>query len=224
VLRDGGAAIGELLAAIAADGRSAEASTLAPEAAGLVRAADEAGRAVQYLLAPGQTDPRLPFAGAVPFLHLMGVLVGAHMLMRGARAAETRIAAGDNDPYWAARIGLARFYAAHVLPQAGAQLSAVLERQRNGLRGRGGAAVNADAPELEPRESMDFDVVIVGGGSCWSGGGDPAAPARRAAGPRPVGRGARKGLRGRRAHPLGRGHGPIGLDRRSRTGRTAAPR
>jgi hypothetical protein len=37
----------------------------------LNRAADEAGRAVQYLLAPGQTYPRLPFAGAVPFLHLM---------------------------------------------------------------------------------------------------------------------------------------------------------
>jgi alkylation response protein AidB-like acyl-CoA dehydrogenase len=126
VIRDGGGAIGELLAAIAADGRSAEASTLAPEAAGLVRAADEAGRAVQYLLASGQTDPRLPFAGAVPFLHLMGVLVGAHMLMRGARAAEARIAAGDNDPYWAARIGLARFYATHILPQAGAQLAAVL--------------------------------------------------------------------------------------------------
>ena len=63
----------------------------------------------------------------LPFLHLMGVLVGAHMLMRGARAAETRIAAGDNDPYWAARIGLARFYAAHVLPQVGAQFTAVLE-------------------------------------------------------------------------------------------------
>lgn len=124
---DRGAAISELLAAIAANGRSAEGSKLAPEGTRLVRATEEAGRAVEYPLASGQTDPRLPFGGAVPFLHLMGALVGADVLMRAARAAEARIAAGDNDPCWAARIGLARFYAAHVLPQVGAQFTAVLE-------------------------------------------------------------------------------------------------
>ncbi len=49
------------------------------------------------------------------------------MLTRAASAALAEIDQGNNDPWWAARIGLARFYAAHVLPQVAAQLVAVTD-------------------------------------------------------------------------------------------------
>jgi len=126
VIRDGGAAARALIGGIEADGRAAP-GDLAAEGAALASAAGTAAQAVEALLASGAADPRSPFAAAVPFLNLMGVLVGGHVLLRGARAALAEIERGDNDPWLQARIGLARFYAAHVLPQARAQLDAITE-------------------------------------------------------------------------------------------------
>lgn len=127
VLRDGGAAVSELIAAIATDGRALADGPLGAEGEALATAADAAIQAVRYLLDSAATDPRLPYASAVPFLHLMGTLVGGHALLRGARAAQAEIDAGDSDPWWSTRIGLARFYAAHVLPQAAARLKGITE-------------------------------------------------------------------------------------------------
>lgn len=125
VLRDGGAAIAELIADIAAEGAALAAGPLASEGTALAEAAEAAALAVQSLLVANADEPRRAFAASVPFLHLMGTLVGGRMLTRAAVAALAEIDRGNNDSWWTARIGLARFYAAHVLPQVGAQLTAV---------------------------------------------------------------------------------------------------
>jgi 3-(methylthio)propanoyl-CoA dehydrogenase len=64
----------------------------------------------------GAKDPRAPFAGAVPFLMLMGIVAGGWQMARAALAAERR---KSGDPaFLEAKIATARFYADHVLAQA----------------------------------------------------------------------------------------------------------
>ncbi|MFQ8431384.1 acyl-CoA dehydrogenase [Amaricoccus sp. W119] len=127
VLRDGGAAVGEFIAEVAGEGRALADGPLAAEGAALVEAADTAARAVEALVAAGRGDPRRAFAGSVPFLMLLGTLAGGQALARAASAAQAEIDKGENDPWWQARVGLARFYMAHVLPRAAAELPAIRE-------------------------------------------------------------------------------------------------
>ena len=70
---------------------------------------------VDYIVAT--KDPRASFAGAVPFLKLMGVVAGGWQMGRAALAAEKRLASGDR-PFLQAKIATARFYGEHVLVQA----------------------------------------------------------------------------------------------------------
>lgn len=126
VIRDGGVSINELLAAIASDAQSTAGTALALIGERLQQAVCEAKEAVAFLLSSSKTDPRLPFAGAVPFLQLMGTVTGGHVLLRAAKAAATRIAEGQGNPDQAARIALARYFAAYVLPQAGAWKVAIV--------------------------------------------------------------------------------------------------
>jgi alkylation response protein AidB-like acyl-CoA dehydrogenase len=57
--------------------------------------------------------------GAHAYLNLMGDLVGGVFLAKGAMEASRRIAQEkDNDLWWRTRIGLARFFADHVLARA----------------------------------------------------------------------------------------------------------
>ena len=58
-----------------------------------------------------------------------------------------------------------------------------------------------------PREAMEYDVVVVGAGPGGPGDGDPAEAAGRRAGTGGLGGRARKRLRARRAHPVGRDDG-----------------
>jgi 3-(methylsulfanyl)propanoyl-CoA dehydrogenase len=62
-------------------------------------------------------DPRATFAGAVPFLKLMGIVAGGWQMARAALAAERKLNSGDRD-FLAAKITTARFYGDHVLVQA----------------------------------------------------------------------------------------------------------
>jgi 3-(methylthio)propanoyl-CoA dehydrogenase len=75
--------------------------------------------AVDFVLESATKDPRAAFAGAVPFLKLMGVVAGGWQMARAAIAAERRLAAGEGDTaFQQAKITTARFYAGHVLSQA----------------------------------------------------------------------------------------------------------
>jgi hypothetical protein len=71
----------------------------------------------------GSKDPRAQFAGAVPFLKLMGIVAGGWQMARAALAAAK--GTGD-DSFDKAKIATARFYADHVLVQAPALRNTVV--------------------------------------------------------------------------------------------------
>jgi alkylation response protein AidB-like acyl-CoA dehydrogenase len=119
IARDGGAAakawIGEVKKL---DGQLAAHPELRRTLADGVKAVEEC---VQFIVSA--KDPRAPFAGAVPFLKLMGIVAGGWQTARAALAAGK--ASGD-DSFHKAKIATARFYADHVLVQAPALRNTVV--------------------------------------------------------------------------------------------------
>ncbi len=117
LIRDKGAALAELLGAITVIGHELQDTpgALRPIGDSLLAAAGRARNASEWVLTAARKDPRLPYVAAVPFLHLMGLVTGAYVLARAAKAASGR---PDSDGYYASKIALAQLYAAHVLPQA----------------------------------------------------------------------------------------------------------
>jgi len=83
-----------------------------------VKAVDEC---VDFIV--GAKDPRVQFAGAVPFLKLMGIVAGGWQMARAALAAAK--GTGD-DSFDKAKIATVRFYADHVLVQAPALRNTVV--------------------------------------------------------------------------------------------------
>jgi alkylation response protein AidB-like acyl-CoA dehydrogenase len=71
----------------------------------------------------GAKDPRAQFAGAVPFLKLMGIVAGGWQMARAALAAAK--GTGD-DSFDQAKIATVRFYADHVLVEAPALRNTVV--------------------------------------------------------------------------------------------------
>ncbi|MBS0445129.1 MAG: acyl-CoA dehydrogenase [Proteobacteria bacterium] len=75
--------------------------------------------AVDWILATGTSDLNAVLAGAVPFLHLCGVVCGGWQLARAAQAARQRLDAGDTDAaFLRAKIATARFFADQDLVRA----------------------------------------------------------------------------------------------------------
>src|SRR5881394_1683882 len=127
VAREGGATAKAWLASLKsldADlGKSANAdikSLRAELAAGVQAVAD----CVNFIVE--SKDPRATFAGAVPFLKLMGIVAGGWQMARAALAAEKKLNSGDRD-FLAAKIATARFYGDHVLVQAPALRDTVVK-------------------------------------------------------------------------------------------------
>ena len=75
------------------------------------------GETAQWLGMNAMGDLRKAFACSVPFLKFFGIVAGGWQLFRGAKVAAEKIAAGDTDPYYVAKIQTATFYAHHVLTQ-----------------------------------------------------------------------------------------------------------
>jgi hypothetical protein len=84
----------------------------------LLVAVDALERAVLWIVANFSGDPKGVHAAAVPFLHLFGIVAGGWQLGRAAVIARARIATGDGDPFWAAKLATTRFFADHFLTQA----------------------------------------------------------------------------------------------------------
>ena len=66
------------------------------------------------------------FAGATPYLKMLGQLVGGWSMVLQANAAQARIDNGDDDQRLAAKLITAQFYCEQLLPLAAAQEAAVL--------------------------------------------------------------------------------------------------
>ena len=81
-------------------------------------AVDALEKAVWWIVANFSADPKGTHAGAVPFLYLLGITAGGWQMGRAAVIARAKIAAGDGDPFWPAKLATARFFADHFLTQA----------------------------------------------------------------------------------------------------------
>ena len=81
--------------------------------------AQAVSESVDFILATAGKDPNAAFAGAVPFLKLMGIVAGGWQLGRAALISELKINKKEGDQsFYAAKISTARFFADHVLSQA----------------------------------------------------------------------------------------------------------
>jgi len=76
--------------------------------------------ATAWILAHYDSAPREAAAGAVPYLKLTGVVGGGWQMARAARIAHHLMASGEEGvTFLRAKVATARFYAEHVLPEAG---------------------------------------------------------------------------------------------------------
>jgi 3-(methylthio)propanoyl-CoA dehydrogenase len=130
IAREGGATVRALLAELQRfDGVLAKSPNPDIRAlrAALASGAKAVGDCVEFILAHAGKDPRVAFAGAVPFLKLMGVTLGGWQMARAALIAEKKLAAKEGDAsFYSAKIATARFFGDHVLSQAGGLRDAVV--------------------------------------------------------------------------------------------------
>ncbi|MCX7173073.1 MAG: acyl-CoA dehydrogenase [Proteobacteria bacterium] len=76
------------------------------------------GEAAEYIVAHYGADIKAVSVGAVPFLKLLGIVAGGWQMACAALVAESKIAGGDTDAFYPAKIATTRFYADHVLSAA----------------------------------------------------------------------------------------------------------
>jgi alkylation response protein AidB-like acyl-CoA dehydrogenase len=122
IAREGGATAKGWLAELARfDGELARSGNANVQAlrSGLAAGAKGISGCVDFILSRAGKDPNAAFAGAVPFLKLMGIVAGGWQMARAALVCEKKLAAKEGDQsFHAAKLATARFYCDHVLVQA----------------------------------------------------------------------------------------------------------
>jgi alkylation response protein AidB-like acyl-CoA dehydrogenase len=84
----------------------------------LNRGIDLLAEASQFIGMNAMSDLNRAFSCSVPYLRLWGVVAGGWQMARAAQISAGKIAAGETDPFYAAKLITARFYADHVLSQS----------------------------------------------------------------------------------------------------------
>jgi butyryl-CoA dehydrogenase len=136
IAREGGATAREwlkTLQALDAELARSKGADVRALRAGLAAGARAVSECVEFIVANAGQDVQGVFAGAVPFLKLMGIVAGGWQMARAALAAERLLDSGDR-PFLQAKLATARFYADHLLVQAPGLRDTVV---------KGGAAVMA---------------------------------------------------------------------------------
>ena len=122
--KDGGRAItaffGEISAFLAAGKDDA---ALAPYFAPAKAALGQLQQATMWLMQNGMKNPDNAGAASYDYMHLFGLTALAFMWARIAKAVLARQAAGTSDAALDSKLTLAKFFAARVLPEAGACLA-----------------------------------------------------------------------------------------------------
>lgn len=108
----------------AADKLSALGENFALTQKNLQTGADLAGQCVDFILEKFGSEPTLPAAGSVPFLKLMGILLGGWQMARAAVIAHEK--QSDDPEFFRAKLATARFYGEHLLPQIAGLAPAIL--------------------------------------------------------------------------------------------------
>jgi len=129
IAREGGATAKDWLAHLKAfDAELAKSGNADVKAirASLAAGAVAVAESVDYIVANAGKDVLSTFAGAVPFLKLMGIVAGGWQMARAALAADKKLGTGDK-AFYAAKLATARFYADQVLVQAPALRDTVVK-------------------------------------------------------------------------------------------------
>ena len=79
--------------------------------------------ATLWLMQNGLQNPDNAGAASTDYLHLFGLTGLAYMWTLMAKVAQTKIAAGDTDPFYATKLVLARCYIERILPDTAAHLA-----------------------------------------------------------------------------------------------------
>jgi hypothetical protein len=117
--RDGGAALGALLADVSRELNALQVSNPLAQAAKTAALEGVAllGEAAQSLGKALQSAPDQAQAVAVPFLKLCGFVLGGWLMAKSASIAAGKLSGADKD-FYDAKLHTARFYAVQVLPVA----------------------------------------------------------------------------------------------------------
>jgi len=118
----GGRAVQALFKIVAEETAAAEGiEATAVIATALKKALGELQAATMWFMANGMKNPENVGAGAVPYMHLMGIVATGLMWLRMAKAAAELKAAGEGDAaFLDAKLVTARFFAERIAPDAGA--------------------------------------------------------------------------------------------------------
>ena len=130
-VRDGGATIHAILAQV----RQTEAELAGHDSADLqaigrqlAAASTALEQVVAFVLDNVKADIKGVFAGSVPYLKLGGIVLSGWQMARAALIADARLKQGHGDAgFYTAKIGTARFFGDHLLSQASAYRSAIVD-------------------------------------------------------------------------------------------------
>ncbi|MPS25880.1 MAG: acyl-CoA dehydrogenase [Alcaligenaceae bacterium] len=126
--RDGGAVaaavIGHMRETLAELDGDEELAALRGQLADAIQAYEEV---VRFVVERYRDDAREVYAGSVPYLMLAGLTHGGWQMARAALACRRRIAKGDVDAFYPAKLAGARFYCAHLLPRVEALRREILQ-------------------------------------------------------------------------------------------------
>ena len=123
IARENGATVGavvKMMRAVEAEVAGVQDEAFAAIARALGKGIAAVEEAVAYILATYSQDIKAASVGSVPFLKLLGIVAGGWQMARAALVAKRKLEAGEGDAgFCKAKIVTARFYADHVLAQAG---------------------------------------------------------------------------------------------------------
>ncbi len=90
--------------------------------------ADALEAVVDYVAGNMKSDIKGVFAGSVLYLKLAGIVLGGWQMARAALVSQDKLDAGDGDAsFYSAKIVTARFFADHILTQAGGMRTAIID-------------------------------------------------------------------------------------------------
>ncbi|MHB8529549.1 MAG: acyl-CoA dehydrogenase C-terminal domain-containing protein [Caulobacteraceae bacterium] len=95
----------------------------APFVSALAAAKAQLQEGTLWLMRNGPANPDDVGAASTDYLHLFGLTALAWLWARMARAANARIAAGDTDPFYAAKLTVGRHFIDRILPETALRLT-----------------------------------------------------------------------------------------------------
>ena len=103
-----------------------EDAALAPYLAPVKGALGQLQQATMWFMQNGMKNPNNAGAGSYDYMHLFGLTTLSYMWARIVKAVQARQAAGTSNPALDAKLTLAKFFNARILPETGAHLARIV--------------------------------------------------------------------------------------------------